>query len=644
MKRYIDLNEDFGLVPSDGKLTLTTKGLTLAAAQTKFPDWWKRWNARGKKVGWSDSKIQSTFMLNGMVTACANQAFFSRQAHPLDITTGSSCNVVVPWGEYETTACIYAAIGMLKGDGTFAHGTDMGSTVIIPAPKGKWNAEPDFPEGDARYSMGTAVIGKNGIMAYAESVEISHFRFEGNRQSVWYDSADKSSGLIYAGAGECSGIGKVQANSHNDYGIEVRQGTPAVIGYATVFNNNLAGIGLLGTALSTVQIGTVSADDNPYVFRMVGAPYGEPGGMVDIGLVKLEANTAPDGTPGFKDKDQCVGEVRGQAGVQIDCISAASGNSKSFSVFVVDCRLNNGTPQSCRISVEMCKNINFDNLVVDLYNRKRWPAPASYQNYSMEYDAANGGSVKVNGVEIPSLPYLHNDRLGVVSAGQNYDYVNYLPRWSFSGPVGTTPPVVPPVEPPTPPVDPPVVPPITPPTPPITPPVPPITPPVVPEPEPPTPPSTVKASWDFNSGSLSRITAQVGSAMTSAGLFNFATGLSGGKLRNNGANARNMRYNCSADGIRTVRLIGLVPFNVHGGQMILHSEMDYKGLVINGEGRICDNRSGDDKPLTDPLVAGQKVDLSITLPDGLMNVRFFGAHKGNGSSFQFAELDGLELL
>ena len=633
MKRYIDLNEDYGLIPANGKRTLAEMGMTLAQAQAKFPSWWDRWNRRGRKVGWSDIQIQTSFLRCGLFTSCANDAFFSRQAHPKDIATGASCNVVIPWGEYETTSYVYAAIGILKGDGTFAHGSDMGSTVIIPASKERWNAEPDFPDGNARLSLGSAVIGTSGIMGYAESVEIERLRFEGGRPSLsWYDPNDQSSGLVCAGPGEGFVVDKILANNHNDYGIEVRQSTPLDLRYASVFKNKLAGIGLLGTALATMRIGVLSGDDNPYLFRMVGGRYGEPGGILKIDLIKLESDTSPGGI--FGDKDQCIGYVAGQAGVQIGAISAASGNSRTFSLFVTDCRLNNGTPQSCRISVGMVKKINVDNIVVDLFNRKRWPAPASYQNYSVEYGADNGGWVKVDGVLVPSVPYNHNDRLGPATGSMIYDYVNYTPRWSWTGPGGTTTP------PPTPPAP---VPPTPPPAPEPPPPPPPAPEPPPPAPEPP-PPTAVKASWNFNSGTTSRLTAQVGPNMNPDSAFTVASGLSGGRLRNSGSNARNMRYRCSVDGVRVVRLTGLVPHNVGEGQTILHSETNYRGLVINRDGRICDNRSGGDKPLSPPLVAGQRVDLTLTLPDGPMNVRFFGAHSGLGSSFQFAELDGLELL
>jgi hypothetical protein len=262
--------------------------------------------------------------------------------------------------------------------------------------------------------------------------------------------------LICAGPGEGFIVDNILANNHNDYGIEVRQSTPLDLRYASVFKNKLAGIGLLGTALASMRIGVLSGDDNPYLFRMVGGRYGEPGGILNIDLVKLESDTSPGGI--FGDKDQCVGYVAGQAGVNINAISAASGNSRTFSLFVTDCRLNNGTPQSCRINVNMVKKINVDNLVVDLYNRKRWPAPASYQNYSMTYDSANGGEVRVNGQVVPSLPYNHNDRLGPATGSQTYDYVNYTPRWSWQGPGGTTPPAPEPPLPPPPTPEPPPAP------------------------------------------------------------------------------------------------------------------------------------------------------------------------------------------
>jgi hypothetical protein len=624
MKRYIDLNEDFGLVPADGKLILSQKFPTLLAAQQKFPAWWKRWNARGKKVGWSDTKIQQTFMANGMVTACANQAFFSRQAHDPAQSTGSSCNVVVPWGEYETTSYIYAAIGLLKGDGTFAHGGDMGSTVIIPAPKGKWNPEPDFPEGDARLSLGSAVLGTSGIYGYAESVEIERLRFEGGKPSLsWNDPSDYSSGLICAGPGEGFVVDKILSNSHNDYGIEVRQSTPLDLRYASVFKNKLAGIGLLGTALASMRIGVLSGDDNPSLFRMVGGKYGEPGGMLTIDLVKLETDTSPGGI--FGDKDQMVGECRGQFGVNINAISAASSNSRTFCLFLVDCRLNNGTPQSSRINVNMVKKINVDNLVVDLHNKKRWPAPGSYQNYSFTYDSDNGGVVKVDGVEIPSVPYLHNDRLGPATTGVSYDYVNYTPRWSFQGPGGTTPPPTPPPAPE--------------PPPPPTPEPPPPTPPPAPEPPPPAPepPTTTKGRWRFNSGSANPIAATVGPNMIrQAGSATVANGL----LTNTNGNSR---WTLSLDGVRQVKFtdLRLTALNYQ----YLFTGANNRGLIVIPDGRLLDNTDPNNELTLLPagtLKVGTPWSGTVNLPNA-MNVRGFGAAANQGNCW-LGSINEIEVL
>jgi hypothetical protein len=648
MKRYIDLNEDYGLVPADGNLTLTTKGLTLQQAQEKFPAWWNRWNARGGNVGWTNTQIQNTFMQCGMITACANDAFFAHQAHNPAIMTGASANVVIPWGEYTTTSYIYAAIGLLKGDGTFAGGADMGSTVIKPAQGAAWNPEPDFVEGNKRLSLGTATIGTGGILGYAESVRIADLRFEGGRPSLsWNDPSYVSSGLILAGPGEGFICDNILSNSHNNYGIEVRQSTPLDLRYASVFKNKYAGIGMFNTALATMRIGVLSGDDNPYLFAMEGGATGEPGGMLTIDLVKLESDTSPGGI--FGDKDQCVGLCRGQFGVNIGAISAASGNSRSFSIFVVDSRLNNGTPQSSRINVGMCKNINFDNLVVDLYNQKRWPAPTIYSNYSFTYDSDNGGVVTVDGVVIPSLPYTHNDRLGPATSGQSYDYVNYTPRWSYQGPDDQTPPTtctwvvgawgawgactngfetrtrlvvssvsgcIPPEPKPAETETRPCV-------------------------APPPPPTGIKGQWNMNSGTTASITAQVGPALAQSDIFLRATRLSGGTL----GNTRSiMRYTTNIPGVTQLKLTGFVPANVspNGGQFIIQ-ETPGRGIVITAGGGIADNRSGGDVMLAPVGTVVNGVSRNLTLNFPSLNMTVFGAMAGAGNAVQFTELDAMEV-
>jgi hypothetical protein len=334
--------------------------------------------------------------------------------------------------------------------------------------------------------------------------------------------------------------------------------------------------------------------------------------------------------------------------VNVGAISSASGNSRSFSVFVVDCRLNNGTPQSSRINVGMCKHINFDNLVVDLYNQKRWPAPNIYSNYSFTYDSDNGGVVKVDGEVIPSLPYTHNDRLGPATSGQSYDYTNYTPRWSYQGPDGETPPaectwvvgdwsawgpcvgsvetrtrlVVSSINGCTPDAPKPAEVDSRPCT---------VTP----------PPSTVKGSWNFNSGTTANIPAQVGPNLTQSNFFKRASRLSGGNL----TNTRNtMRYEVNVLAITQLTLTGLVPTNVtpQGGQFILQ-QTPGRGIVITAGGGVADNRSGSDVMLmpVGTIANGVQVDLTLTFPS--LNMTVFGAMDNAGNAFQFSALNSMEV-
>src|SRR5690606_22567005 len=139
-----------------------------------------------------------------------------------------------------------------------------------------WNPEPGSDPND-RYTVVTYTINTGN---YAESVRLESMCFEGHRPSPWYDPSFRSSGLVIHGSGDGCIVDDILANGHTDFGIEVRGTTPLEMRYASVFNNNRAGIGLLGTALASIKIGTVSGDDNPYMVEMVGGQYGDPGGNV----------------------------------------------------------------------------------------------------------------------------------------------------------------------------------------------------------------------------------------------------------------------------------------------------------------------------------------------------------------------------
>src|SRR5690606_19357005 len=128
-----------------------------------------------------------------------------------------------------------------------------------------------------------------------------------------------------------------------------------------------------GTALASIKIGTVSGDDNPYMVEMVGGQYGDPGGNVAIGLIKSEGSTHPSGA--WEAKCPVIGYFRGQFGVVIDVVQLASGNRRACTAFMVDPRINNGHGQSSHFVVHNLKHFHADNVVIDIANKKRWPAP-----------------------------------------------------------------------------------------------------------------------------------------------------------------------------------------------------------------------------------------------------------------------------
>src|SRR5690606_37967314 len=172
------LDQDYGLKPNvDKARTLQEAGLTTQQAQAKYPRFWARWQAKGGNA--------QSFMRCGTFTAAYLDAYYQGQAHNLATTTGASGNIVIPRGEHWTTSVLYLPIGTVEGNGTFAHGADMGSTVISLWHE-RWNPEPgDDPT--IRDCFRTAVCGVGGSLGYAESVVVTNIRLEGRKTSVWHD-------------------------------------------------------------------------------------------------------------------------------------------------------------------------------------------------------------------------------------------------------------------------------------------------------------------------------------------------------------------------------------------------------------------------------------------------------------------------
>ena len=630
-----NLDTDYGIKPGvDKARTLTEAGLTVAAAKAKYPRWYARWIAKGG--------TDATFMNNGTFTAAYMDAFFTGQAHNLASTTAASAKIVIPWGEYWTTCQLYAPFGSVEGSGAFCCGGDMGSTVLSPWHE-RWNAEPGTAA-TKRNVMVSAQYGVDGYAGYHEGCTITGIRFEGRKLSNWYDPSYESSGLVVWDAGENFNNGVIRADNFNDYGVASHRGTPFQSHNLTTFWNNRAGVGIIGTALNTYDFGILSADDNPWILSVTAGTGREAGGSINVGAIKDETGTTPENITGQKHKAQGIAELRGQFNVVIGVVNlGAEGGLRASTAFLVDPRISNGSPQASRLVVHGMKAHGYDNVVMDVFNNKRWPMPCEYCAFSLVYDAAGGGTVTINGKVVAPIPYTCGDRLGVSTS---YDYTNCTPKWNVSGTGGTPPPN---------------------PTPctystgawsawstctngtqtrtrtvTATPSGCTGTPPASSESQsctitPPPPTSTI-AHYTFNSGTTSNITATVGANMTQSTSWLRFSSLSGGQVSNSRASAT---YPVNWPGVTTITLTGLKWNGTPNYQMILGNAQG-KGLIVLPDGGIVDNTSGGDVQVapTGSVKAGTAVNLTLKVSP--MDITFFGARPGAGNCW-VGSLDELKV-
>jgi len=205
-------------------------------------------------------------------------------------------------------------------------------------------------------------------------------------------------GLFLRRAGECTWVNQVRANDFS-IGIVAYGGVPLTCGTITTFGNSIAGFAGLGTALSTINIVTLSGDDNPALLLLDDMGYGAPGGTVNVGLLKSEGGI----TAGHTFRNQVAGYFRGQYSVNVGVVSFANkAPSVPEAMFVVDPKLPGGANQRSYLQVGSCKGFGYQYLVSNRVTGAKWTSSGEYSACGWEH-YASGDALYTNATGVTKV-------------------------------------------------------------------------------------------------------------------------------------------------------------------------------------------------------------------------------------------------
>lgn len=414
---------------------VTDSGLTVNQVKLIYPKLFARLTAA--PFNWPDSMV----MKMNVFPAAWNDAVLWGQGGGQPITGRITSNngIHAPPGVYAVNYPCILDGGKYIGEGTGFAGTvggarSMNTNLVLN--RAGWLGSYGGQPFDVMNLMQTTTWGiLSGSTAYTESGYLDGFRLTGDNGS-WWDASYISNGLGMWDMGETWKVGRIFAETFNGYGIMNVRGTPATYGEISCFQNALGGIGLIGTELNTININTISGDDNPGLIVM-RAGYGRGGGgTVNVNLEKSESGkrTPNKGQVMLWQRDPCYGDIN---------ISIGQGDMNGLFLdaqFV----MNTNTSSAGQMLHAQFRAWNYRTLVHDVTNQVRWAAQ-SYRPECITYAYRNGNSTLFDcaaGTQLTPTAVNASDRLGLVVNNGVFDYANGLPVYDITG--GGSPPPPPP--------------------------------------------------------------------------------------------------------------------------------------------------------------------------------------------------------
>lgn len=433
-KRSFNLGTDYGLTPSDRSVLVGTKFAT-GADTVRLPWAWKALKVQGMTY--------ATFRKLTVATAYLNDAAWANEAPGNLGRFQNAFNYLeIPVGCYEVNATCPLPRRGLKGQGSYPYyGENAVTTELIMS--SVWYAVNGQTE---RALLCSPNWNDASNMGYNESATVENIALTGPK----LDDGVTRIGLALRKFGECTYVNQVRSDWFT-YGFVASGGVPLTIGTITAFHNVKAGFAALGSAGATINIGTLSGDDNAELFGLHPGYGGSAGGIVNIGLLKIETAVTDEARGVWR--GMIAAYLDGQFSVNIGVVSGAAAAVRCDALFVVNPSIPAYGPQGAQLTVGSVAHFGYATALQNIQAGTRVASPPPYQAYDIHWNAIqNTFTSTYPGLKATACAC--KDRLGFLRGTSGaFDYVACTPV--YPGSAGGTNPIPPPVDPPVPPVPPP---------------------------------------------------------------------------------------------------------------------------------------------------------------------------------------------
>lgn len=458
-KLRISLPEEYNMNAADfGRVQL----VNVPNWKTLFPKMYERYKA----VGWTDDKLGK--MTRGWAAwedwlwGTSGLPFVAPNGTPLVCGSHRMVDFHKPWS-IGVTHPLTQAFG--RYDGYNSHPTEAsGSEIDIwldqyvddPALK---LVVPQLGTTAQQMKVGikTTTTGNDGSAAgYTEVGQFTNFYLKGNRVG-YHKQGELIVGYLGWDCGTNSACGFLHSHG-TDIPYMFARGTPVNgMGPLTAMNCNVAGIAIVGGAQNSFNFaGGVEVDDCPTGVLAIAGFGREAGGRAKFNFLKIETGVSSEDRGPYK--GTIVADLNGQFNFTFDMVNYAASFVHTDSLFIVDNKLSNGSPQYSQFKASL-QGYGYKHIVHDKVKGHLYSSPGDHCPIDIQWQEDRGLTTNRN---VTSTPTTSKVRLGFqrfVNGAwtPNLDHASGTPAYNYQGPQGTVTP--PPVNPP--PVDPPTNPPTT---------------------------------------------------------------------------------------------------------------------------------------------------------------------------------------
>lgn len=409
-KDTIYLNEEYGLDHTQSSKTVADLGNT----QQDYPALWEHLSAKG----WTAAQFGN---LTAFDAAFGDAVWQGKGGASLPGSHVDSNNTIyIPAGEYRTRITAKASSGKVygKGSGYAAANNPSDNTQLIP------DAEAWMDDDRTVFQ-----IGSWGDNKYVRA---------GGLDGLTIVADNDFTGLRVGGTTETTMLNNLRVEGCK-VGIEMFRPTPVTCGVLSISNCAEAGIRVIGSWGGTLEIATLSGDDNDRMIETVDGFGSVAGGAIHIGTMKVETGVRTEALGPWR--GQIAAYLRGRTRLTIDNMWCFAGSIECDAPIVVDPQGHNTSVFCGNVGVEGFRNILHQ---VGASTGKKWSIPGILDGPALSYTSKNGGTVKLNGDAMTSHAVSCTDRLGFIRDGSGGTWGDCTPAHAFIYENGGTPPPPPP--------------------------------------------------------------------------------------------------------------------------------------------------------------------------------------------------------